>query len=175
MIRKLSSALSLILVVAMSLSLAGCNYLHDAQNTSNVLGTILAVAQADAGIVPAPDQAIYNNFVNLGLTLHTQLNTCIAAAPTGTKSAFLTCFNAFAGGLTSPTELAELRLLSPATQAKVQLIVAAVIAAVDIIESELGGTTLGTPSISSPVSSQQLHDFAIRAGLGPDFDRYAQN
>jgi hypothetical protein len=166
--RRRTSHAGLVAVLSVALLFGGCTQSsqQQAQDFSNVVGTVLSIAQADAGVVPAQDQAVYTSFVNLGITLHTQLNTCISASgASGAKATFLACFNTFAGGLISPAELAQLRLLSAGTQSKAQLIVTAIITGVDIALTAFGGTPAPTPAISAtPTTAAELHDFAIRAG-----------
>jgi hypothetical protein len=147
MLRRLTA---LVLLLPLLLLTSGCNQ-QGAQKAESVITLVLNVAQADSDLVPSADLSIYNSFVSLGQTLNSQLNTCI----NGTKPSFSSCFNAFASGLTSPTELARLRLMSAKTQSKVQLIVAAIITAVNIV------TTFVTPTLTStPTTSSELHEFA---------------
>ena len=139
-------ALSIILVLA--LALTGCNAQQKAQDVYNVIEAVVAVAQAEAPNVPAQDQVVYSGFVALAGTLADQLQVCIKAG--GTKSAkLLSCFNAYAIGLSSPTELAQLRVLSPASQKKVQLYVTSIVAGVNVALRFYGGTQAQAPAVGS--------------------------
>src|ERR1700674_5578245 len=97
----------LAVVLAVTLGMAGCGAYDTAVRVSNVVGAVLAVAQAETSQVPVADQSAFTGFVALGLTLNGQLKTCLAAAngalPTNGK--FLACFNNFTTGLASPAEL----------------------------------------------------------------------
>ena len=138
----------------------GCssNSLANAQKASNVIGAIIAVAQAETPAIPAQDQAAYTGWVTLLSTFQSQLNTCISAASTsGGKTAFLGCFNAFASGLNSPAELAQLRILSASTQGKVQLYVVAIITGVNVALQFFGGTPATTPTVGAAPTAAELH------------------
>ena len=134
----------------------GCNAQSDATKTANVLQGLLNIAQAEEPVLPPADATILTSWVGLGNTLEGELNTCIAA--TTAKGALLNCFNAFAGGLLSPAELAQLRILSPTTQAKVQLYATAVIIALNVAVTSLGGAAQPMPVIApAPASSQEIN------------------
>src|SRR5579864_4021966 len=120
--------LVLLPVLMLSFCLSACNGYDTAVKASNVIAAILQVAQAEVSVVPAADQVAYANFVTLGITLQTQLQTCIESADSGMSKSgkYLACFNGFATGLSSPAELTQLHLLSPDVQKKVQLYLAAI-------------------------------------------------
>jgi hypothetical protein len=161
----------LILPLALSLVLlTGCNGLQTAQRAQSAIQVALNIAAVEENLVPVQDQAIYKNFVTLGNTLNGQLGTCITnvGGIMGKGAKFASCFNTFAQGVLSPTELAQLRLLSPATQARIQLYVTAVVAGVNIAIAAFGGTPATTPVIGSAPSTSELqgveHRMAIAAG-----------
>lgn len=149
-------------------SLAGCSALEKAQTAANVIGAILAVAQAEIPAVPPADQAGYSGFVTLGQALDSQLQACIVAANAGvTKSGkFLACFNGFAAGLASPAEQAQLRLLNDKTRAKVQLYLVGVIAGVNVAVQSFGGTKLQAPVIGPAPASADLRALRMTVERG---------
>lgn len=147
-------------------TVVGCSALQKAQDASKVIGAILAVAQAEEPVIPAADQAIYTGFVNLGISLQGQLNTCIAGVSGVSKSsAFLGCFNTFASGLATPSELAQLRVLSSGSVSKVQLYLAGIIAGVNVAVDSFGGSTVAVPTVApAPATAAQLQQ--LRAQIG---------
>jgi hypothetical protein len=155
------------LALAATLLLSGCNYLATAQKASGVVAAVLAVAQAEAPAVPAADQAIYNSYVALGVSLQKQLDQCVNTAASkmlSKKGTFLACFNTFAAGINSPGEMAQLRLLSPSTQAKVQLYVVAIVTGVNVALQFFGGTQVTSPVLTAAPSAAQLDELADRIG-----------
>lgn len=153
--KKALAAICLSALLSLSLFTGGCTSTQKAQDASKAIAVVLTIAQAEAGLVPAGDQVIYNGFVSLGNTLEGQLNTCIGGLGLMSKNAaFLGCFNAFASGLTSPAELAQLRILSAGTQGRVQIIVAGVIAGVNIAVDAFGGSSVSVPVVASSPASQ---------------------
>lgn len=149
-------------------SLIGCSALQKAQTAANVIGAILAVAQAEVPAVPPADQAGYSGFVTLGQSLDSQLQACIVAANTGvTKSGkFLACFNGFAAGLGSPAEQAQLRLLSASTRAKVQLYLVGVIAGVNVAVQSFGGTKLQAPAVGPAPAAAEIRELRTQVERG---------
>jgi hypothetical protein len=161
-----------LLAIALSLSMFGmtaCNKYSIAVGVSNGINALLQVAQAEAQEVPAQDQQTYNGFVSLGQTLHTQLNTCLTAANSsilGKSGKFLACFNAFVQGLTSPTELAQLRVMNPATTSRVQRILTGFIIGVNVGIGTFGGTQATTPSVSAQATTpEELNALAAEAHI----------
>lgn len=146
----------------------GCNGLQEAQRVENVLAGLITLAQSEVSVVPPQDKAIFQNYIALAGTLDGQLKACISGVSgvTGQSKKFLACFNAFATGLTSPAELAQLRLLSPSAQNRVQLYVTAVITGVNVALSYFGGSAATPPTVSTtPPTSAELHDLGLRVGV----------
>ena len=135
-------------LLSVTLSMAGCTAQQTAQDVSNVVGGILNIAQQEEQALPAADVAVMTPWVTLGLSLKAQADTCIAAAG-NTKAKLATCLTAFVGGLLSPTELAQLRILSPATQKKVQLYATAALIAINGALTNWGQPAKPNPTISS--------------------------
>jgi hypothetical protein len=156
-----------VLLIVPLLLISGCNGLSAAMKAENVITAVLTIAKAEVAVVPAQDQAIYTNFVNLGITLDGQLASCITSVQglMGKSSQFAACFTAFATGLTTPAELAQLRLLSAGTQGKVQLYVVAIITGINVALAFFSSTAVSPPTIAAtPTSSQDLR--ALRSQLG---------
>jgi hypothetical protein len=155
-------------------SLAGCSAQQFAQRAQNAITAALNIAVAEEAAVPAADQAPYKRFVDLGQQLNAQLNVCIGGVSgpmgtsIGTKAKFLQCFDAFAAGLLSPTELADLRVMTPKSQSKVELIATAVVTGVNIALSQFGGAVVTPPTIAPAPSAQELAPIlgAMRTAAG---------
>src|SRR5579871_1053987 len=114
--RNTPRVLAILAVMALAIASAGCNAADAARRAQSVIAAVLQIAQAEEPVLPPTDAAIVAPWVTLGVTLDGQLETCLATAITNgsKKSAFLACFNTFSQGLLGPTELAQLRVLSPA-------------------------------------------------------------
>lgn len=167
--RRLSVVASLIVVLAV---VAGCNATTTAQDFANVVTGILNIAKAEIPALPPADGAIVAQWTTVGTTLDAQLQSCItgATAAGGKKAAFLACFNTFAAGIASPTELAQLRVLSTGSQSKVQLWVTAIILGVNAALTSLGGTPAGTPQMADAQPTHAaLAQLARRAGVNPAY------
>ena len=161
-----SKLLVAVLAITLPFGMVGCSAYTVATHASAVIGAILQVAAAEEVVVPVADQAAYTSFVNLGQSLNTQLNSCIASANSGlTKSGkFLACFNGFAQGLSSPAELAQLRLLSAGTQSKVQLYIVGIVTGVNVAIAAFGGTQATAPTVSEAMPTpNQLQELAAQA------------
>lgn len=146
--------LSVILSAVLLLPLGGCSATTTAQKTEAAIGAVLAVAQVEEANIPAADRVVYTAFVNLAVGLNSQLETCISDVSSMSLSKnqkFLACFNTFAAGLASPSELAELRILSPASQSTVETYLLAIVAGINALEAALGGQPLPNPSVSAAV------------------------
>ncbi|HEX4076015.1 MAG TPA: hypothetical protein VHX49_11500 [Candidatus Acidoferrales bacterium] len=167
--RRLAAAASFILLIAI---VSGCNATTTAQDFVNVITGILNIAKAEIPALPAADGAIVAQWTTLGTTLDGQLQTCIASATAagGKKAAFLACFNAFAAGIASPSELAQLRVLSTGSQSKVQLWVTAIILGVNAALTAFGGTPATTPQVADvPASHRDLAKLARQVGVSPSY------
>jgi hypothetical protein len=155
--------------VLLALSCVGCS--QSAYTTATkfqvVIAGILNIVQADVPALPAADQPIASQWLATGQTLDTQLASCITAGGTnGNVATFGACFNVFAAGLTSPAELAQLRILSPASQAKVELWATAAILAVNGALTIYQLATHPQPQIAAdPPSHHDLVALAHRVGV----------
>lgn len=155
--------LSLFLGISVLFCMA-CNASTTAEKAYSVVDAILTVAQSEVAIVPQADQAAYTNFVTLGETLNDQLHSCLTGA-SNSKPKLLACFNAYAVGLSSPTELTQLRILSPATQKKVQLYLTAIVTGVNVAVAAFGGTQSAPPAITQAPTKAELRQLSIDAGI----------
>lgn len=157
-----------LLTPVLAIAMIGCNStpLQVAQRAEDVLTAVITVAAAETPAIPVADQAAYNNFITLAKTLDNQLATCIngVTGMTGTTAKFAACFTAFTAGLFSPTELQELRILNPATQAKVQLYATAIVTGVNVALAFFGSATATSPVIGPAPTTSQLR--ALRTQVG---------
>jgi hypothetical protein len=172
--KKISAAL-LVLAMILSFGMQGCSAYGDAQNSVQVIGGIVSLAQADmpeliaAGAFTAAEGATVQQWLTGLATLDTQAATCVQAAHVAgdKKVAFLACFTIFANGLVTPAELALFRVMNPKAQQKIQLWVTAATLAFNAIIAILGGTALAAPTVAAnPASHQELADFGARLNLG---------
>lgn len=152
--KVMSIATSIFLAVAIvipSISMSGCSASTAATKAQAVIGGILQVAQAEiqpgSTAIPAKDLPAVTAWVNLGVTLNAQLGSCNSAATAAgnKKAAFLACFNTFVNGLLSPSELTQLRVISPSSQSKVILWATAAALGVNVAIAAFGGTEVATP------------------------------
>ena len=132
---------------------AGCNA-QSAATTQRVIAAIIDTFRVTIPDLPAQDQLPATQFAALAVTLDNQLAQCISTVPTvmGTKGRVQSCFTIFASGLLSPAELAQLRVLSGKSQARVQLIVTGIVAAVNI------WVAFSTPVVGPAPSAEELQD-----------------
>lgn len=168
-IRKASRRFGMAAVVLVCFGLSACNGLQTATRAQGIITAVLNVAAAEEPSVPAADQAAFTNWVNLGKTLDGQLSACITnvGGVTGKGAKFSVCFNTFASGLLSSSELAQLRVLSPGSTSKVQAVVTAIVTGVNVAFAAFGGSSLQAPSVGS-VTAAGVHDVGIRAGLSSE-------
>lgn len=156
-------AASICIVVLLSISMTACSA-SQANKTEAVIEAIINVAKAETPLIPVADQAAYTNYLTLATTLDSQLGTCIVQASgiMSTSGKISACFTVFAEGLTSPQELALLRVLNANTQSKLQLYIGGIIAAVNVI------VAFTTPQIApTPASAEEMHGLGLQVGLTP--------
>lgn len=160
--KQLASVL-LACVLIMPIGVSGCNSLSDATRAQNAITAVLQIAKAELPAIPMQDQAAYTNWVNLGISLDTQLGTCITGVSglMGKGAQFAACFTAFATGFLSTAELAQLRLLNPVTQGKVQLYATAAITAVNLAIALWDGTAQPAPVVTTPPASSEMFNLCI--------------
>lgn len=162
-------------LVVMSLGVSACNSGQTAQGISNALGGILNIAQAEETAVSSGDAAILAHWVSLGQTLQLQLNGCVQASGNG-KTKLVACFNGFAGGLLSPAELTQLRLLSPGVRGKVQVIATAALIAVNGALTQFGANAQANPAIATaPAAAADLRQLEESLRNGGYLDDTGRN
>lgn len=151
-------------LLACCFTMSSCSAQQTAQNISNVVGGILNIAQAEEPALPQADAAVITPWIALGFTLQGQANTCIAAAG-NTKSKLATCLTAFVGGLLSPTEMAQLRILSPAAQKKVQLWATACLIAINGALTNWGQSPQPNPTLATGPTAAELNVLSAQLRL----------
>jgi hypothetical protein len=158
-------------VLIAGLGLAGCSSYQKAVTVYTVVESVLAVANAELPNLPVQDQGVARGLTVAVGGLNDQYKSCIdnaESAMLSTKGKFVACLNLFATGLADPKELANLRVLSPATQAKVQLYVTAVQAGINAGLAFFGsGSTQAAPQVGSapPTTKAELTQFRKVVGL----------
>jgi hypothetical protein len=168
--RKLTSSF-LALSLCVLIPIAGCNKFADAQNTIGVIAQIVSTAQSDlpslqaSGVFTAAEAIAVTNYLGAVSLLDTQAGTCLTAiGKNGANAALVACFTTFANGLVSPAELADLRVLNPKAQARVQLWVTAFALAINAGAEFFGGATSAPPQIADQ-PAQQADLAVLRARL----------
>lgn len=149
--------LAMLVPVAMLVLIAGCNAFQTAEKAHDIVGAVVAVAQADlpslqaTGVFNATEAAAVTNYLNLTVTLNGQYQTCITSANSATlgkKGKLVTCLDTFAQGLSDPKELAQLRVMRPGAQQQVQLWITAASIGVSSVVAALGGQAVPAPTVS---------------------------
>lgn len=167
-------------VVLVCFSVAGCNAYSTAQKAHDIVGAVVAVAQADlpslqaTGVFTSTEAATVGGYLTLTTNLNGQYETCITnanAAMLGKTGKFLGCLNTFATGLADPKELAGLRVMNPKAQQQVQLWITAASIGVSSVVAALGGQSQSAPQVAeAQPDGMELRAFAAR--LQGACDRY---
>lgn len=145
---------------------AGCNAQATAQKAHDVIAGIVSVASSDIpllqqdGVMSASESSIASGYVSLISTLNGEYETCLAASG-NSKSKLSACVSAFASGLASPSELAQLRILNPKAQQKVAMWATAASIALNSVAVAIGGQSVAAPS-PTPPDAYQLERFDLR-------------
>lgn len=172
---KLGGVAGMFAVIALAIvGLTGCNAYKAANATLNTIGDIFTIAQNDLpaleanGTIPAKDVPGVTGWLAAGQLLKTQAQTCVTAAGTSAKASALgACLVTFATGLTSPAELADIRVLSKGSQAKIELWATGFVLTANGFCVVEGCSTTPVPIIQSTTAptAEELHDLRIRAGI----------
>lgn len=152
---------SLALVLCGTTFLSGCSATTEAQKIQSVVDGIVHIIAVDVPALPPQDASVAQPWTALLVSLDSQLDSCVANATTsgGKKATFLACFNSFAAGVENPQELAQLRIMSPASQTKVEIWATAVILAVNTALTDWGSAAQPTPVVTSaPVANVDLYN-----------------
>lgn len=176
-LKELRLSIYTVFIVAMVclVGLAGCSAYQTAQGAHTIVGNAITLAQDElpgltaAGIFSAQESSVASGWLTGAVGLNNQFESCITNAnQTTLKTAgkFVACLNIFAAGLNDPKELAQLKVLNPKAQAKVQIWTSFIAGAINVAITDLGGMTNATPQISAtPATSAELKDFARQAGV----------
>ena len=157
------------ILLSFCIVLLGCSF-ATAQTTVNIIGSVIAIAQADlpsleaTGIIPLPDQLAVNAILALASALDKQAATCITQdqAAGNLKSAFAACFETFASSFASSSELAALHILSPSAQKQTQIWVAAIQTALFSVIVAFGGTVPLAAASNNVITSPEYKAFEAR-------------
>jgi hypothetical protein len=170
----MKSKLGIFGVALLAVCLVGCSVQKSLSIALGVVNTAIGLAQSDipaleaAGTFSTSDGTALTKWLNGASALDTQAQVCINTVGTsGTKAALAPCVNAFGEGLLSPTEQADLDIISPAAQAKVTLYVTAVVLAVDVAADLVDGTKITAPVVGTapPANQVDLDVFKARMHL----------
>ena len=172
----------LVVVALLAFGVAGCKQQPKVVAALNVVGQLFTITHDDlpalqvAGILTAPDVTAADNWISAGQTLLGQAQTCVGnLGQGGSGSQLATCVSAFATGLVSPQEQAQLRIISPQAQKKVTLYVTAVVLAVNFAAQIVNAIQVQTPPVGSAPSAdiqptrEDLHELAARINLSPAY------
>lgn len=163
-----------IIAVAVLL-LGGCKQQPSVVSALNVVQQVIMLAQADlpalqvAGTLSSADMGAITNWLSAASTIVAQGQTCVAGLGAGgATSALANCVNTIGTGLLSPTEMAQLRIISPKAQHSVTIYVTAVVLGVNAVAAIVSATQTATPPVggaTASVSPDELRTFALRAGV----------
>lgn len=161
--------LSVVLVVSVTLSLSGCNAYQRAELAQKVVGSILAIAEAEVPQFPQNEQPTIEGYIAAGKALNASYGTCIdnandALLKKSTK--FLDCLAIFTKALNDPKLLASLRVLNPASQKKAQLWLTGIALGVNEAIIWFGGQAPAPASVGAAPSSAELREFRVEVLRG---------
>jgi len=156
--------------------MTACNAYQTAETAYHVIDAIAGVVEADlpslqaAGPFSPQEGQVISGYLSLVKRLNDQYGSCVAnvqSAMLSTKGKYLACANVFSAGLLDPNELAQLRVISPRAQQKVQLWVTAFQIGLNTTITALGGKTEPPPVVSSvPVAQSDLDELRVRVLRG---------
>ena len=169
-------------VLVALVALVGCKEQPKIVVALGVVGNVFTLAQDDlpslqvAGVLTAADVKAFGNWLTAGQTLLAQGQTCVnGLGASGSASALAACVNAFATGLLSPAEQANLRIISPGAQKKVTLYVTAIVLATNFAAQIVNAVQSQTPPVGSTAaaenqpSREDIHELAVRLRLSPTY------
>lgn len=155
-------------------ALTGCNAYATAQRAHDIVGAVVAIAQADlpslesTGVFSASEAQAVSGYLTLATNLNGQYETCVNNAQNTmlkTSGKFLACLSTFAGGLNDQKELAALRVMSPKAQEQMQLWITAASVGVSSVIAALGGQAPAAPQVAQVGSSNaEIRALAARVG-----------
>jgi hypothetical protein len=166
---------TLALLALSTLGLGGCKDQPAVAAALGVVQNVITLAQADlpalqvGGVLTAGDVTAATNWLSAASTIVGQGQTCVAGIGTsGSTSALANCVTTIGTGLLSPTEMAQLRIISPKAQHQITVYVTAVVLGVNLAAQIVKATQTTTPVVGggttpSAVTTQELHILAVRA------------
>src|ERR1700690_1651523 len=164
--------LMIVPLLAFCLNLSGCSAYNDTLAGLNTLGQIITVAEADiptleaAGTFSAADAAAAQSWLQGLGAIQSQSVACVnTVGSKGAKASFAVCVTEFGIGLLSPTEMADLRLLSPSAQKQATIWVTALVLAANAVSVIVNATPVVAPVVGTSPSAQDLRDFGTHAGF----------
>jgi hypothetical protein len=158
----------------LALSLGGCSTQSKVSADLAIIGTVIGLAQSDipslvsAGKLSASDGTALGDYLGGADALLGQAQVCVNTLGSGGKAVdLLSCVNDFGVGLLSPSEQADLRLISPAAQSQVTIYVTAIVLADNVAIALLGGTPVAIPVVGSApaASAADMAAFKVRLHL----------
>lgn len=172
---KAIKSISVVAILLVSFSLAGCSGFQKAQAVYNVINGIVAVAEADlpslqaTGVFSATEGSVADGYLQIVRSLNGQYGSCITNAQNtklATNGKFLACLNIFSAGLADPKELAALRVMNPKAQKQTQLWITAFQLGVNSVVAAMGGQQSPAPVVAASPTTAELHAFEARVMRG---------
>lgn len=166
-------------VALLAMGCVGCNPNANVTTALGVVQNVITLAQDDlpalqvAGVLTAGDVTAAGNWLTVAGTFVSQGQSCVTTAGS-TTSKIAACVSTIATGLLSPTEQANLRIISPGAQKKVTLYVTAVVLAVNFAAAIVKATQIQPPPVGTVAQNDQptredLHELATRINLSPEY------
>lgn len=163
-----------IAVAVLAFGLGGCKQQPAVLSALNVVQQVISLAQADlpalqvAGTLSQADVTAFGNWLAAANMIVSQGQTCVMGVGAGgATSALANCVNIIGTGLLSPTEQAQLRIISPKAQRNVTIYVTAVVLGVNAVAQIVKATQTATPPVGATVaqvSPSEVRAELIRAG-----------
>ena len=172
--------LGIIGVAVLALGLGGCKQQPDVVAALGIVQQVISLAQADlpalqvAGTLSQADVTAATNWLSAASTIVGQGQTCVAGLGAGGSTAALAnCVNTIGTGLLSPTEMAQLRIISPKAQRSVTIYVTAIVLGVNAAAQIVKATQTATPTVGAAPgvtpTAQEMDDFKARLHLNPAY------
>jgi hypothetical protein len=179
--------IALVALVAISaLGLGGCKEQPQVLAALNTVQQVITLAQTDvpslvvAGTITQADATAISTWLGAASSLDAQGITCVTAlGASGSASAIATCVNTIGTGLLSPTEMAQLRIISAKAQHSLAIYVTAVVLGVNAAAEIVNAIQTATPTVgASPttelVNPAEVHATLVRSGVAGDALRCAE-
>ena len=158
----------LALTLAAALLLGGCNYYTTADAAYHIIVTAVTTGEAElpvylnAGITSPAENAVLDSFYHTLLTLATTMDACNAQAKTvNTKAAYIACMQPMAAALANPATLAGLRVINPQAQARVQVVIIAVVGGINVV-MQAWAAAVPAPTVTTAVPAADIRNFEYK-------------